>query len=113
MHTTEGAGTGWFWDSPEIEVEGVVADHVVYDVAFDEYNRVFIDPDHGNIEVYVDGAVVDRYIYPASTPPTSTATAGSRSTLTASTDHVRSLGEGGFGGVGAEDAQRGRLITYT
>ncbi|MFB8201237.1 hypothetical protein [Kitasatospora purpeofusca] len=24
---------GWLWDSPEIEVEGVVSDYVVYDVA--------------------------------------------------------------------------------
>ncbi|WP_327075567.1 hypothetical protein OG196_43335 (plasmid) [Kitasatospora purpeofusca] len=56
---------GWFWDSPEIEVEGVVSDYVVYDVVFDEYNRVFIDPDHGDIVVRIDGAVVDGYLYPA------------------------------------------------
>ncbi|MFD7412152.1 hypothetical protein [Kitasatospora purpeofusca] len=56
---------GWFWDSPEVKVEGVVSDYVVYGVVFDEYNRVFIDPDHGDIVVRIDGAVVDGHLYPA------------------------------------------------
>ncbi|MER6364425.1 hypothetical protein [Kitasatospora sp. NPDC001527] len=42
-----------------------MSDYVMYDVVFDKYNRVFIDPGHGDIEVHIDGAVVDGDLYPA------------------------------------------------
>ncbi|WP_457034190.1 hypothetical protein [Kitasatospora sp. P5_F3] len=59
---------GWLWDSTDgPEFEAVVSDYVVYDAYTDEFGIVFLDSGYSDIEIQIDGAVVDGYIYPAHT----------------------------------------------
>ena len=59
---------GWLWDSADgPEFEAVVEDYVIYDAYTDKHGIVYLDEGYGDIEIVIDGSVVDGYVYPAHT----------------------------------------------
>jgi hypothetical protein len=60
----EGWGMGLFRDDDVVDFEAVLSRGVVWPAYTDEYGVLIIDVDY-EVEILVDEAIVDGYIYPA------------------------------------------------